>query len=63
MKFDYEFIVKQETVPSIALGRKLACLGRTLFLMSHERKDKLTHPIFSAKMENFTAAPRSASIK
>jgi type VI secretion system protein ImpH len=49
MKFDCAIMVKKKTVPGIALGKKFACLGRTLFLLSHERKGKITSPVFSIK--------------
>lgn len=49
MKFDCEMIVRRETVPKIALGRKLARLGRTFFTVSPKGKGQVAHPIFSTE--------------
>jgi type VI secretion system protein ImpH len=59
MKFDYTIQVDRKTVPKAAIGRKGSQLGRTFFLVSHNKQCPISSPIFRCESCTFATAPQS----
>jgi type VI secretion system protein ImpH len=59
MKFDYAINVDRKTVPKAAIGRRGVQLGRTFFLVSHNKQGPISSPIFRSETCTIAAVPPS----